>query len=131
MLAAQMDQPPQVINELNTFTSSPVAIAVQPDCKLDRLLADLSTDTPWGERRAAAQTLGYLRCREAVPGLLDALAADPFWMVRCTIIQALESIGDPRAIPTLREIAKRDGFQVVRSYAFRAIGRLSQEDKLD
>jgi HEAT repeat protein len=52
-------------------------------------------------------------------------------MVRCTIIQALESIGDPRAIPTLREIAKRDGFQVVRSYAFRAIGRLSQEDKLD
>ncbi|MEJ2303393.1 MAG: HEAT repeat domain-containing protein [Anaerolineales bacterium] len=131
MLAAQMDQCPQVINELNTFTASPAAIAVQPDRKLDRLLADLSTDTPWGDRRMAARTLGHLRSPQAVPGLLDALPADPLWVVRCAIIQALESIGDPQAIPTLRQIAEGDGFQVVRSYAAKAIERLSKGENSD
>jgi HEAT repeat protein len=131
MLAANIDERPQVINRLNTFTAFPPAIEVQPDRKLRRLLADLSPDTPWGERKMAAQTLGYLRSPEALPGLLDALRADPFWMVRCAIIQALESIGDPGAIPTLRETAKSDGFQVVRSHAAKAIERLSQEDKLE
>jgi HEAT repeat protein len=128
MLAAKIDQHPQVINKFNTFTALPLAIEVQPDHKLDRLLADLSPKTPWGERRMAAQTLGYLRSPEALPGLLDALPADPFWMVRCAIIQALQRIGDPEAIPTLREIAKSDSFQVVRSYAAKAIERLSQGD---
>ena len=131
MLAANMDQPPQVINKLNTFTAFPPAIEVQPDRKFHKLLADLSPETPWGDRRMAAQTLGYLRSRQVVPGLLDALPADPFWIVRCAIIQALESIGDQRAIPTLRQIAKSDGFRIVRSYAAKAIERLSQEDKFE
>jgi HEAT repeat protein len=67
-----------------------------------------------------------MRNPEALPGLLDALPADPFWMVRCAIIQALEKIGDPMAIPTLQEVANSDGFQVVRSYAAKAVDRLAQ-----
>ena len=67
-----------------------------------------------------------MRSPDALPGLLDALPADPFWMVRCATIQTLEMIGDQEAVPTLQEVAKSDGFQVVRSYAAKAVERLSQ-----
>lgn len=119
-------QQPEVADQMNAYRTPPLALVV-PDIKLYKLLADLSPDTPWGERKIAAKRLGSMRSPEALPGLLDALPADPFWMVCCTIIQALEMIGDSGAIPTLREIANSDGFQVVRSYAAKAIERLSQE----
>jgi HEAT repeat protein len=112
---------------LNTFTTLPLVIEVEPDGKLEKMLAELSPDTPWGDRQVAAQKLGFIRSPEALQALLDALPTDPFWMVRCVIIQALERIGDPGAIPTLHEVAKSDGFQVVRSYAAKAVERLSQE----
>jgi HEAT repeat protein len=127
MDAVNLNQRTQVVDKMNIFTTFPIAIEVQPDRKLEKLLADLSPDTSWGDRQIAAQKLGYMSSREALPGLLAALPADPFWMVRCAIIQALEMIGDPGAIPTLREIAKSDGFQVVRSYAAKASERLSLE----
>ena len=126
MLAVNLDQRPQVVDKMNPFTTYPIAIEVQPDRKLYKFLADLSPDTPWGDRQIAAKKLGSMRSQEALPGLIDALPADPFWMVRCAIIQALEMIGNPGAIPTLREVANNDGFQVVRSYAVKAIDRLSQ-----
>jgi hypothetical protein len=126
MLPVNVYQSPEVVDQMNTYRTLPLTLVVQPDIILYNLLADLSPDTPWGDRRIAAQKLGYMRNPEALPGLLDALPADPFWMVRCAIIQALEMIGDPGAIPTLREVAKSDGFQVVRSYAAKAVERLSQ-----
>ena len=125
MYTADTDQYPQVAEQTKTYISLPLDLVVQPDIKLYGLLADLSPDTPWGERKMAAQKLGNLRDADALPGLLDALPAEPFWMVRCAIIQALEKIGDQRAIPNLREMARNDGFQVVRSYAAKAIDRLS------
>ena len=127
MLAVNLNQPPEEIDMLHTFTTLPLVIEVQPDHKLEQLLADLSPDTPWGDRQIAANELGYMRSLEALPMLLAALPVDPFWMVRCAMIQALERIGDPGAIPTLRHVAESDGFQVVRSYAAKAIERLSQE----
>ena len=124
MLAVNINQYPEA-NLINTFTTLPLKVEVQPDRKLNKLLADLSPDTSWGDRQIAAQKIGYMRKPEALPGLLEALPADPFWMVRCAIIQALERIGDPGAIPTLRGIAISDRFQVVRSHAAKAIERLS------
>ena len=126
MLAVNINQRLEEVDKLNTFTTLPIAIEVQPDHKLHKLLAELSSDTPWGDRQIAAKKIGYMRSSEALPGLLAALPAEPFWMVRCAIVQALEMIGDPMVIPTLREIAKSDGFQVVRSYAAKAVERLSQ-----
>ena len=117
------NQLPQAVDTLNAF-SLPVAVETQPDSKLNQLLAALSSDTSWGDRKIAAQKLGSMRDPEALSGLLDALLNDPFWMVRCAVIQALEVIGDPRAIPTLREVAQNDGFQVVRSHAAKAVERL-------
>lgn len=124
MLTANFNQRPEVTDQMNAYRIPPLSLVV-PDIKLYKLLADLSPDTPWGERKIAAKRLGSIRSPEALPGLLDALPADPFWMVRCAIIQALEMIGDSGAIPTLREIANSDGFQVVRSHAAKAIERLS------
>jgi len=127
MLTANFNQRSEVTDQMNTYWTLPLAVVVQPDIRLYKLLADLSPDTPWGDRKIAAQKLGSMRSPEALPGLLDALPSDPFWMVRCAIIQALEMIGDSGAIPTLRETANSDGFNVVRSHAAKAIERLSQE----
>lgn len=127
MLAVNQYQQPEEMDMLQTFTTLPLVIEVQPDHKLEQLLADLSPDTPWGDRQIAANELGYMRSLESLPVLLAALPVDPFWMVRCAMIQALERIGDPGAIPILRHVAESDSFQVVRSYAAKAIERLSQE----
>jgi HEAT repeat protein len=127
MIAVEFDHRSETVAENNTYkTLPPLALVIQPDIKLYNFLADLSPDTPWGDRQIAAKKLGNMRNPEALPGLLDALPADPFWMVRCAIIQALEKIGDPMAIPTLQEVANSDGFQVVRSYAAKAVDRLAQ-----
>jgi HEAT repeat protein len=126
MHPANLDQRLTAADRRNPLLDLPVAVEVQPDRELDRLLADLTPDTPWGDRQIAAQKLGRMRCVEALPGLLSALRADPFWMVRCAIIQALEMIADPQAIPTLQQVAEMDSFQVVRSYAFKAVERLSR-----
>jgi HEAT repeat protein len=126
MLTANFNQRPEVVDQINTYWTPSLELVV-PDIKMYKLLADLSPDTPWGERKIAAHRLGSMRSPEALPGLLDALPADPFWMVRCAIIQALEMIGDSGAIPTLREIANSDGFYIVRSHAAKAIERLSQK----
>ena len=126
MLTENTYQFSEVVDKANQFTTFPLVIAAQPKYELEMLLANLTLNTPWGERQIAAKKLGYMRDLEALPGLLAALPTDPFWMVRCAIIQALEMIGDVKALLTLREVAKRDSFQVVRSYAAKAIERLSQ-----
>lgn len=127
MIAVEFDHRSETVAESKTYkTLPPLALVIQPDIKLYNLLADLSPDTPWGDRQISAKKLGNMRNPEALPGLLDALPSDPFWMVRCAIIQALEKIGDPMAIPTLQEVANSDSFQVVRSYAAKAVDRLAQ-----
>jgi len=125
MLATNLHQTDQVVVQQNPFTSWTIAIEVQEDRSLEKLLAELSPEVPWGDRQIAAKKLGKLRNSAALPGLVAALPRDPFWMVRCAIIQALEQINDPAAIPALREVANNDGFQIVRSYAAKAIERLS------
>jgi HEAT repeat protein len=125
MVTAIIDQHLQTADKVDTFTTLPIAVEFQSDPRMGKLLADLSPDTPWGERKMAAQRLGYMRCQEALPELLAALPGDPFWMVRNAIIQAVVMIGDPEAIPALQDVANNDSFQVVRSYAAKAIERLS------
>lgn len=129
MYPAHTTQDPQVADEMNVFTTSPLAIFLEPDVLACKLLADLSPDKPWGVRKIAAKKLGDQKSPVALQGLLNKLPADPFWMVRCAIIQALERIGNPDAIPILREAAQKDGFQVVRAYAAKAIERLSSAKK--
>ena len=124
MITVDISQSPRVADELQVVTL-PLVIEVRPDPETQRLLADLSPDTPWSDRQAAARELGRLGGPEALSGLLVALPTDPFWMVRCAMIQALERIGDPGAIPTLREVADSDTFPIVRSHAVKAIERLS------
>ncbi len=103
----------------------PTVVEVLPESEFDLLAAELSHDTPWADRQAAARKLGQSREPEAMIILQTALVNDPFWMVRCVIIQALESFGDPRVIPTLQEVAANDGFAAVRTAAEMAVNRLS------
>jgi len=127
MYQENFNQQAEVLDQMKSLAAISVAIKVQPDHEALQLLANLSADVAWGNRQAAARKLGYMKCHEAVPALVEALPDDPFWMVRCDIIQALEKIGDPLAIPVLRQVSKNDGFQVVRAYATKAIERLYEK----
>jgi len=127
MYQENFNQQAEVLDQMKSLAAISVAIKVQPDHEALQLLANLFADVAWGNRQAAARKLGYMKCHEAVPALVEALPDDPFWMVRCDIIQALEKIGDPLAIPVLRQVSKNDGFQVVRAYATKAIERLYEK----
>jgi HEAT repeat protein len=118
----------KVIDRTNPLVSLTVAPDWVQDSALESLLEALSPSVPWGDRKAAAETLGRMRSRAALPVLLEAVLVDPFWMVRCAMIQAIEMIASPEAIPTLEYLACSDRFQVVRSYAARAVERLAQHD---
>lgn len=120
----------KVIDRMNPLVTLPVAPDGVQDPALMSLLEALSPDVPWGDRKAAAETLGRMRSRAALPSLLGAVLVDPFWMVRCAMIQAIEMIASPEAIPTLEYLACSDRFQVVRSYAIRAVERLAQQDEV-
>ena len=102
------------------------AIVLKADPVVAELLAELSPEKPWWDRKVAAHQLGSMRSEAALAGLLAALPTDPFWMVRCAIIQALESMGDPGAIDVLKDVAECDSFAIVKGYAEAAIERLSQ-----
>ena len=119
-------QETQVYEKIRIATPLSLPVKAKRDRKLERLQLDLSPSRSWGERKNAAQHLGYGRYDQAVPALLKALPNDPFWMVRCAIIQALEMIGDLAAIPVLEEVAAQDSFQVVRSHAAKAVERLTK-----
>ena len=123
--ANNTNQTVDIADPMDTYTTLPLALVVQPDLKLYELLADLSPDRSWGVRKAAAQKLGDMRNSQALPSLLHAVLVDPFWMVRCAIIEALEKIGNTSAITVLQKVAESDSFQAVRSYAAKAIERLS------
>lgn len=127
MYTVILDQRFQEVDKVKVLTTLPIAVKFQPDPKRTKLIANLSPDTPWGDRKRTAQRLGYMRCQEALPELLSALPADPFWMVRYAIVQAVVMIGNPEAIPTLQDVALNDSFQVVRSYAAKAIELLLQK----
>jgi len=114
------------LDEIQTIPTFPLIIEVTPDHELRNLIADLTPETPWGDRQRAARGLGYKADPAALSALLEALPTDPFWMVRCEMILAMQRIGDPKAIPTLQKVAKQDTFQVVRAYAAKAIERLTR-----
>jgi len=73
-------------------------------------------------RGSAAEGLGYLRAREAVPQLLGLLD-DNEWVV-FTVIEALGYIADPAALPALMALLK-DGSETVRYAVIEALGRFS------
>ena len=122
------DQRQTTVDKVNPFVTLQVVIDPQADCELNSLLEELSPDTPWGDRKAAALGLGSMGGAKAIQGLIDALPADPFWMVRYAIIQALVMVGDPKAVPALQDTVENDGFQVVRAYAAQAVKWLSRKD---
>ena len=125
MFQVNVNHHPEYSHLMRPARVLPPPTKIQSNPEIDKMLAELSPEIPWGDRQKAAKRLGAMRRPEALPGLLEALPDDPFWMVRCSIIQALELIGDPGAIPTLRQVAQNDGFLTVRSYAATAIERLS------
>ena len=86
---------PEAANKTNVFTAFPQVLETHPERELDALLANLTHDTPWGERQIAARKLGYMREQEALPGLLAALPTNSqrtSWMEKALIAGPLPGI---------------------------------------
>jgi TonB family protein len=88
-----------------------------------RLLTDLKAAEP-DKRRAAADELGMLRNREAVPPLVAALA-DKEATVREAAAFALGQITDPRAVAPLTKVLADKEAEVRASVAF-ALGMIGE-----
>lgn len=124
MKPANVQQKNQNTDDLMTY-SLPFVVAYDIEDEIEKLMAHLAPENPWGERKNSAEKLGLIGNPQAVPGLVAVLPNDPFWMVRCAIIQALEKIGDPQAVSVLQAVAHQDCFEVVRAYAQKAADRLA------
>ncbi|GAB4475653.1 MAG: hypothetical protein Kow00124_16900 [Anaerolineae bacterium] len=57
-------------------------------------------------RAAAAEALGVIGSRRAVPALIQAALHDCAWQVRREAVRALGRIGDPAAVEALRLVAQ-------------------------
>ncbi len=95
-------------------------------------LRDLRAPEIW-RRSKAAEVLGILGGREALPALLEALGDDA-WHVRAAVAKGLGELGangeehaSREAIPALLQALNDDGW-MVRSAAAEALGTLGGED---
>ncbi|HEY3322673.1 MAG TPA: HEAT repeat domain-containing protein [Planctomycetota bacterium] len=75
-------------------------------------------------RRACADALGRLRCRRAVPVILEDLKTEKNVEVRAACMDALGSIGDPSAIPPLKARLAGDEIETLKSRAALALARM-------
>ena len=92
--------------------SLPTPAAPQGD--YERYLIGSLSDGNRGVRTSAAQLLGGMRCKAAVPRLMWMVEHDPDYAARITAALALCQIGDPKALPLLRRRAKHDLNKTVR-----------------
>jgi HEAT repeat protein len=74
-------------------------------------------------RDTAAEFIGRLRDRRAVPKLLAMARNDPNTMVQRAAVTALGMIGDPRAVPVLKELSWQN------THALRTLGKCGEEGR--
>ena len=91
-----------------------------------RLSATLRTNLAIQKRRQAAEGLGKLGDRRALPVLLGALDTEPEGPVRLAVIAALAMLGGEEAAGRLARAAREDKDSAVRKAASRALADLSK-----
>ena len=79
----------------------------------------------WQVRQAAAEALGRIGSKEAVPHLIEALK-DEDWNVRFKAAEALGEIGSKEAAPHLIEALKDENLNV-RKAAAEALGEIGSK----
>lgn len=84
------------------------------------VLIRLLGDDEYIYRQFAADSLGRLRDRRAVPRLMEVAADDPDREVRRSAIMALGMIGDDRAVPVLEELSRTT------NVAFEPLGNMGE-----
>ncbi|MGQ9559313.1 MAG: HEAT repeat domain-containing protein [Candidatus Oleimicrobiaceae bacterium] len=99
---------------LSAMALTAVPIAATPEGDYERYLISSLTDGNRGVRTSAAQLLGEMQCKAAVPRLMWMVAHDHDYAARITAALALCRIGDPKALPLLRRRAKHDVNKTVR-----------------
>lgn len=102
----------------NQAVEALVELAPASETSLLELLASAETAV---ERGAAADTLGLMKSRRAVPSLREALQ-DPHMVVRRAAIRALWRLGDTAAVPAVAALL-RDPSGGVRILAAHVLGR--------
>jgi hypothetical protein len=88
---------------------------------VERLIGDLKGEDAY-LRRNAAELLGVIKDKRAVPALIEALK-DAQWYVRCRAAKALRRISDASAVPALIG-ASKDKHSRVREDAVEALVKI-------
>jgi HEAT repeat protein len=103
---------PALLETLHVTRSVPAAIVAQAALRVGPsaipALSQAAHDHHDGVRSAAVAVLGLQRAIDAVPTLIDVLAADDVVTVRGHAARALGQIGDPRALNALIRAARDD-----------------------
>jgi len=102
------------------------AIGKQENSLLITPVLPLLGDPSPNVRAAAAETLGHLRAREAVSGLLELLTDEPW--VRFSAVVALAEIGDVVALEPLLQLVKQEDPAVTYA-ALEAIATLDHDGR--
>lgn len=102
------------------------AIGRQSGTQAGTWLLSMLSDSDANVRAAAAEALGHLHLREAVPGLV-VLLNDEDW-VAYFAASALAEIGDESALPALMAVISR-GHTATTCAALEAVGKLDHEGR--
>jgi HEAT repeat protein len=106
----------------NARATHPLAIVSEAADRGDiAFLVDALTDPEM--RTSAAQRLGDLRAREAVPTLIRSLRIGND-LTRNSVVKSLGKIGDPSAVPALIDVAQQDEAAGVRITAIDSVAML-------
>ncbi len=92
------------------LTASPV----MADARTDYLINLLKTGGSYRVKVQAAQTLGKIRCREALPALIESLK-DPDEPVVVASAAAIAEIGDPSALAAIEQARRTASSQPVKA----------------
>ena len=106
---------------VSLFCASPASA----DVRADYLISLLKNGSSYRVKIQAAQSLGRIQCREAIPALEDALDDESSHVV-IAAAAALGEIGDPAAIPALKT-ASRKGHSAAVINQIQATIRLLQD----
>lgn len=125
---------PDVVPVAVRLLAAPYEEVVLTACRVLSQMGDVQDSTRTGAlvalledvrelvRTSAAEALGTLRVRSAVPALTRHLRDDPEWIVRASAAEALRGIGDPSCASVLVWVMQNDEIAPVRAYAADALG---------
>lgn len=110
---------------MSILASILVAFSVRADVRADYLISLLKNGSSYRVKIQAAQSLGRIQCRDAIPALEEALSDESAHVI-IAAAAALGEIGDPASIPALKAANRKGHSTAVRNQIASTISLLQE-----